>query len=141
MSSLRPGGWLLAEDFDASVVTNAFVDPEASPDDPRNRIVTGIQKILRQRGADPSFAHSLPTLFRENGLEQVGADGYQVVDGGDTMCSLFRVNVEQASEQLIQQHVVEPHELSAFIDQLESGVVRPSSPVLVSAWGRRPVDG
>jgi SAM-dependent methyltransferase len=141
VSSLRPGGWLLAEDFDASVVTNAFVDPESPPDDSRNRIATGIQKILRQRGADPAFGHTLPTLFRENGLEQVGADGYQVVDGGDTMRSLFRVNVEQASEELIKQRVVEPHELSAFIDQLDAGAVHPSSPLLVSAWGRRPVDG
>jgi SAM-dependent methyltransferase len=140
VSSLRPGGWLLAEDFDASVVTNAFVDPETSPDDPRNRIATGIQKILRQRGADPGFAHTLPTLFREIGLEQVGADGYQVIDGGDTMRSLFRVNVEQAAEQLIQQQVVEPHELSAFIAQLDDGAVRPSSPLLISAWGRRPLD-
>jgi hypothetical protein len=66
----------------------------------------------------------LPTLFREIGLEQVGADG-EVIDGGDTMRSLFRVNVEQAAEQLIQQQVVEPHELSAFIDQLDSGLFAP----------------
>ena len=100
---------------------------------------TGIQKILRQRGAEPGFAHMLPTLFREIGLEQVGADG-EVIDGGDTMRSLFRVNVEQAAEQLIQQQVVEPHELSAFIAQLDDGAVRPSSPLLISAWGRRPLD-
>jgi ubiquinone/menaquinone biosynthesis C-methylase UbiE len=140
VASLRPGGWLLAEDFDVPVVMNAFVDPDSDEDDVRNRIAGGIQTLLRQRGADTSFAHTLPRLFRQNGLEQVGAVGFQVVDGGEAMRALFRVNIEQSADQLIEQHLISRNELTSFIDLLNAGAVDPSSPLLVSAWGRRPVD-
>jgi SAM-dependent methyltransferase len=141
VAALRPGGWLLAEDFDGSVVTNAFVDPDSDEDDVRNRIVGGIQALLRQRGADASFAHTLPRLLRENGLRQVGAAGFQVVDGGEAMRALFRVNIEQSADQLIDQHLITRDELTGFLGLLDAGAVDPSSPLLVSAWGQRAVDG
>jgi SAM-dependent methyltransferase len=140
MAALRPGGWLLAEDFDVSVVTNAFVDPDSDEDDVRNRIAGGIQALLRQRGADPGFAHSLPRLLRENGLERVAAAGFQVVDGGEAMRALFRVNIEQSADQLLDQGLIARDELDGFLDRLDAGAVDPSSPLLVSAWGQRPVD-
>ncbi len=140
IAELRPGGWVLAEDFDNSVVTNAFIDPGAGEDDVGNRIARGIQTLLRQRGADPSFGHSLPRLLRGFGLEQVGAEGFQVVDGGDAMRDLFRVNIEQSADQLVEHQLVARAELDGFLARLHAGAVDPSSPLLVSAWGRRPID-
>jgi ubiquinone/menaquinone biosynthesis C-methylase UbiE len=140
IAALRPGGWLLAEDFDNSVVTNAFIDPDAGEGDVGNRIARGIQTLLRQRGADTTFGHALPRLFREYGLDQVGAAGFQVVDGGDAMRALFRVNIEQSADQLVEQELIAREELDAFLALLDAGAVDRSSPLLVSAWGRRPAN-
>ena len=140
VATLRPGGWLLTEDFDNSVVTNAFIDPDADEDDVGTRITRSIQTLLRQRGADPTFAHRLPRLLRENGLEHVGATGFQVVDGGDAMRALFRANIEQSADQLVEQQLIARDELDGFLDLLDAGSVDPSSPLLVSAWGQRPLD-
>ncbi|MGZ8566948.1 MAG: class I SAM-dependent methyltransferase [Actinomycetota bacterium] len=140
VAALRPGGWLLAEDFDVGLVTNAWVKPGSDPDDVQNRIVRGIQSLLRQRGADPTWAHQLPDLFRDAGLEQVGAVGYQVIDGGDATRALFRANVVQASDQLIAQDLIAKDELDGFLGRLDAGEVDPTTPLLVSAWGRRPDD-
>lgn len=140
VSALRPGGWLLAEDFDSEVISSAFVDPDGDDAELGARIVAGIQRLLIQRGADPAFGHQLPRLLREAGLEEVGADGYQVMAGGDAIRALLRANITQVEGQLVDHQLVTRDELEHYLMRIDEGAINPRSPLLVSAWGRRPQD-
>ncbi len=46
VSALRPGGWLLAEDFDSAVGSDAYVDPVSDDEALGNRIVAGVRALL-----------------------------------------------------------------------------------------------
>jgi SAM-dependent methyltransferase len=138
-AAVRPGGWLLVEDFDSEVVSNAFID-SSDPDDTGRRIVRGIQTLLIERGADPGLGHKLPGLLRDAGLVDVGADGFQALDGNATVRMLLRVNIEQVGDHLVERGIIAREEIERYLTRIDDGDVNPSSPLMVSAWGRRPAD-
>ncbi len=78
-------------------------------------------------------------MLRDAGLEHVGADAYQVIDAGDAIRRLQRANIAQVAEQLVAQGVVTRDDLDRYLALLDDGQVHPRSPLLVSAWGRRPL--
>ncbi len=140
VSTLRPGGWLLAEDFDAEIGSDAYVGAVSDDEALGNRIVLGVRALLAERGADTSLGHKLPQMLRDAGLEEVGADAAQVLERGDAIRRLQRANIAQVSTQLLDRGVVAQGELDRYLPLLDDGKVNPRSPLLVSAWGRRPVD-
>jgi len=138
VSALRPGGWLLAEDFDSDVA-DGFVEPGSDDEELGNRIVGGIRTLLSEKGADTALGHKLPRLLREAGLEDVGADAHQVIAGGDAVRELLSANITQVADQLIDRQLFTREQLDQVLTLLDEGAVNPSSPQLVSAWGRRPL--
>jgi ubiquinone/menaquinone biosynthesis C-methylase UbiE len=140
VSTLRPGGWLLAEDFDAEIGSDAYVGALSDEEALGNRIVLGVRALLAQRGADTALGHKLPQMLRDAGLEEVGAEANQVIERGDAIRRLQRANIAQVSTQLLDQGVVTREELDRYLALLDDGTVNPRSPLLVSAWGRRPLD-
>lgn len=137
IGALKPGGWLVCETFDVSLSTNVWRAPDADPDDVGSRVARGVQQLLRQRGADAELGHRLPGLMRSAGLVDVGADAYQVIDGGAGPRRLLRANVIQSMDGLIASGF-ELEELEGFVAQLDAGQLDPATPLLVSVWGRRP---
>ncbi|MGZ4688156.1 MAG: methyltransferase domain-containing protein [Acidimicrobiia bacterium] len=140
VSALRPGGWLLAEDFSSGVVPDWFVNPTNEDEHLANRIVSEMRGLLAQRGADPALGHKLPQLLRDAGLEDVGADAYQVVVQGEPVRRLLHANVGQVAEQLVEERGIARADLDRFLALIARGELNPSSPLLVSAWGRRPLE-
>jgi hypothetical protein len=67
----------------------------------------------------------------------VGADAYQVIDGGAGPRHLLRANVIQSMDGLIASGF-EPEALEGLVSQLDAGAFDPATPLLVSVWGRRP---
>ncbi len=72
------------------------------------------------------------------GLEDVGADAYQVIEAGDAVRQLQRANIAQVADTLVEQALVTREELERYLTLLDERRISPSSPLLVSAWGRRP---
>jgi SAM-dependent methyltransferase len=140
VSALRPGGWLLVEDFDSEIVSNAFIEMDSADDDMGRRIVRSVAELLAERGVDRGLGHKLPHLLREAGLIEVGADAYQVIDGGDAMRDLLRANIAQMADQIVDRKMIARNELDQYLKLLDEGAVNPSSPSLVSAWGQRPTE-
>jgi ubiquinone/menaquinone biosynthesis C-methylase UbiE len=138
VSALRPGGWLLVEDFDSDLSADPFVDPASADEELGVRVVRGVRMLLARRGADTALGHKLPQMLRAAGLVDVGADAYQVIDGGDASRELQRANVTQVADELIDQGFLGRDELERYLQVLDDGAVQPLSPLLVSAWGRRP---
>jgi ubiquinone/menaquinone biosynthesis C-methylase UbiE len=138
VSALRPGGWLLAEDFDSDIAPDAVVDPQSEGEELANLMMRGVRSLLAQRGADTALGHKLPRLLRQAGLEEVRADAYQAIEAGDAIRQLQRANIAQVAVPLVEQALVSRGELERYLTLLDERRVSPSSPLLVSACGRRP---
>jgi SAM-dependent methyltransferase len=137
--SLRPGGWLLLEDFDSDIAPDAFPAAETAEAQLGNKMGRSIRALLAQRGADPALGHKLPRLLRDAGLEEIGADAYQAIEAGDAIRRLQRANIRQVSEALLEQALMSRLEVERYLALLDAQTISPSSPLLVSAWGRRPL--
>ena len=58
--ALRPGGWLLIEDFDPGLQSAAYIDAHLPDHDNANKLRTGFGVLLAQRGTDPAYGRKLP---------------------------------------------------------------------------------
>lgn len=134
--SLRPGGYVLIEDFD--FVVHDGWEPMTPDDQLYRRVHRGLQELLHRRGADTRYARRLPQLLRSAGLTDVSVEGRLVLGqaaapGVDAM----RANFLQAGDELVASGLVSQDDLARALDLL-AGAEFPVLPLLVSAWGRRP---
>jgi SAM-dependent methyltransferase len=135
--ALRPGGWLLMEDFDPAMQPLACVDVVGIEQRRANKVRAGVRALLAQRGADLELGRRLPRLLREAGLVEVAADAFMplALTAGS---ELERANVNQVREGLIAGGHVTVEEIDAHLQAVEAGRLDLSTAPLISAWGRRP---
>jgi hypothetical protein len=138
VDALRTDGWLLAEDFDSMIGSDAYVDPMSEDEEIGNRILRAMRTLLARRGADPALGHKLPQMLRNAGLVDVTADAHQTIAGGDAVRRLQQANIAQVAGQLVEQSLIARDEIDRYLAALAERRVSPRSPLLVSAWGRRP---
>jgi SAM-dependent methyltransferase len=137
--ALRPGGWLLVEDFDVRLQPLACPDPRREEEHRANRVRAGFVDLLGERGADLRFGRTLPRRLREGGLAEVAADAAFPV-ASPAAAALETANVEQVGEQLVARGRATAAEVDAHLRELAAGRLDVVTPPLVSAWGRRPED-
>ena len=138
VSALRPGGWLLVEDFDSEIGDGGYVDAYSDVASLSRSIALAVRTLLNRRGADTALGSKLPHLLRAAGLTDVRADAYKAIECGEATRELIRANVVQVRDQLVEHGLVAPDDLDRYIERLEDPSLRLTSPTLVSAWGRRP---
>jgi SAM-dependent methyltransferase len=135
--SLRPGGWVVIEDFD-----NMFldVDSAATPEQAVVRkVALAFRRLLQDRGADLAYARRLPDLLRARGLRDIAGEGRIVFGtGGSAASRLAAANYSQVSEEMIRQRLCTSGELRSALELLEDPGVGVATHLLISAWGRRP---
>jgi SAM-dependent methyltransferase len=137
ISTLRPGGWVLIEDFDPALQPLACVDIVSPEQERANKVREGFRSLLVQRGADLEFGRRLPRLLREAGLMDVAADAYMplaLAAGAE----LEEANISQVREGLIAGGHATSDEIDAHLLAVQSGRLDVTTPPLISAWGRRP---
>ena len=74
--ALRPGGWLVIEDFDVSVQPRACPDAATPEEDRANRMREGLIELLVQRGVDLTLGRTLRRRLLGLGLADIGAEAY-----------------------------------------------------------------
>lgn len=135
--SLRPGGWILIEDFDHAFLdaTKPVTDQEASV----RRIERAFRELLTQRGADMQYPRRLPDLLRALGMHDVGGEGRMVFAAGASPASrLLKANFRQVGDELVSERLSTREELATALELLDDPECGFAMPLLVSAWGRRP---
>ena len=135
-AALRPGGWLVIEDFDVALQPRAVIDESRPDHQVANRIRAGFEALLAQRGADLEYGRKLPRLLREVGLTEVAADAYMPV-ALSAVAALEEANVHQVRDALIGQRHATPAEIRSHLDALRRGALDLATPPMISAWGRR----
>jgi SAM-dependent methyltransferase len=137
VQAVRPGGWVLVEDFDLAMQPAAVVDPRTEADERANRLRDAFRVLLRERGADPMWGRTLARRMRDLGLVDVEADAYFPLAHAAAR-RLERANIEQVRGALVGQGLATDAEIDAHLAAVDAGAVDIACPPLVSARGRRP---
>jgi SAM-dependent methyltransferase len=135
VAALKPGGWLIDEEFDAS----ASPDPSISPGEVLLKTHTAMIRIMADRGANRDFGRQLFGLLRARGLSDVGAEGRTFMwSAGSAGLSLTRANYEQLRTAMIGAGYITEEGFKQDMARLDDPSFIMPSPILWAAWGRRP---
>ncbi len=136
-AAVRPGGWLLIEDFDISLQPLVCPDSHGPDQHLANKIKDGFRALLFERGVDAEFGRRLPRLFRAAGLLEVAADAYfpLAVPG---VAALEHANIHQVRDNLINGGHASSQEVDTYLALVASGRLDLATAPLISTWGRRP---
>ena len=139
LRSLRPGGWLLAEDSDMCVQVAADPDhPDAELFESFHRRVWAHLRSVKY--FDTRFGRTLPPRLRALGLVELGFEASaSFQSGGEPGAELQRRNLGQnLGPLLVERRVVRPEELERVLALYADSSFGYLSGLNVAAWGRRP---
>jgi SAM-dependent methyltransferase len=138
IAALKPGGWLLIEDFDHSWLP---LTPVCQPADARlfMKVMDALAQILADGGVELNFGRRLYSLLRELGLRDIQVEAHTGVwTGGSPGCRLHRSNIEQLHERIAEVGQLTRTEIERFYELIDDPAFSVNSYTLVSARGRRP---
>ncbi len=133
---LRPGGWLLIEDFDPALQSAACIDAYLPDHHNANKLRAGFGALAAQRGAEPAYGRKLPRPLTQQGLAEVAADAYMPVSL-PLVGALDLSNFDQLHDALLAQGRATAEEIDGHCAAVDRGTGF-TSPPLISAWGRKP---
>ncbi|NUP19258.1 MAG: methyltransferase domain-containing protein [Streptomyces sp.] len=139
VSALRPGGWLVLEEFDCG-----WTPVLAAPDEETARVFERVHAtllgLLEQAGADPLWGRRVFGAMRAAGLTDLAATVYaEAWPGGGAGIALHRHNADQVEGGLAAAGIT-GRELARFRAALADPVFVVNSYPLVSVRGRRPAE-
>jgi len=138
VAALKPRGWLVVEEFDGRIIDRTIptLDAQAAP---FKRVLGALVQLMEERGFDPRWPRSLYGRFRAAGLTEVGMEGHLAVcAGGGLGTSLDAANFAQVRGEAIAKGLATDAEIDAALARLDASDFAVFSPVMFTAWGRRP---
>lgn len=136
VAALKPGGWLVLEEFDA----------QSLPHDPIRfgehylKTLQANHRAMLLSGVDLEFGRHLPGVMRQSDLENIGAEGRTALfTGGSSGANLMRANFGQMKDVMLATGLVTEREFEMDLGRLNDPAVTWPSPIMWSAWGQRPV--
>ena len=136
MAALKPGGWLVAEEFDSDSLPP---DPVASDGEVLLKTYLAVARLMTDRGFDRRFGRRLFARMRANGFTSVGAEArLEMLRRDSAGVSLSRANYRQLREQMIDASYVTAEEVDADLARLDDEDFMMPSSILWSVWGQRP---
>ena len=139
VAALKPGGWLVIEDFDTLSVPP---DPDANPSEVRIAASDAMRSYMVGGGVDPRFGRTLYGRFKALGLGEVRSEGRVMMwDAANGGAELMRINFEQIGEKVVAAGLLSAEQLRADLARLEDPEFVMPSPVMWMAAGRKPPGG
>jgi ubiquinone/menaquinone biosynthesis C-methylase UbiE len=134
-AAVRPGGWLLIEDFDWS--TAMVVDP---PNALHERVARACLTLFSAHAYDPYYGRTLPRRLAAAGLIELGtqAEAVQVRADRERGLPQWELLVDQLAPGLLAHGLLDATDLERFRELWHDGTTICFAPLMVSAWGRRP---
>jgi hypothetical protein len=133
LASLKPGGWILVEEFDTLSV---LPDSGVSPDEEEVPILRACYQVLTSHGVDLHYGRRLPMRFLAGGLVNVGAEASLSLWKGRTPGTrLFRISFEDLSDSIIRSGLLSQAEFEAAVRRFDEQDFRMLSPTMWTAWG------
>jgi SAM-dependent methyltransferase len=134
--ALRPGGWLVIQDYDSTL--QPYASPDAVNDDEHlaNEVRAAMRVLLSDHGADMAWGRRLPRQLRAAGLVDVGADGFLSI-ATPAAIALDQANTSQTRAEAVHKGLLTDEQIDRYLAALDAGTVDVATAPLVSAWGRR----
>jgi ubiquinone/menaquinone biosynthesis C-methylase UbiE len=137
IAAVKPGGWIVIEDFDWSSKAPDPTDSTAAAC--FNKVHGAMDHFMIERGVDGAYGRQLWGRLRAHGLVEVGAVGrVTMYQGGSAGAELFLTAVEQLRTDLLQSGLVTEEEIEAFRALLENEDFTVQSQIKINDRGRRP---
>src|SRR4051812_21112372 len=135
-AAVRPGGWLLIEDFDWS--TAMVVDP---PSDVHERVARACLTLFSAHAYDPYFGRRLPRALAAAGLVEAGthAESVQVRADRERGVPQWELLVDQLAPGLLAHGLLDGADLEHFHALWHDGESVCFAPLLISSWARKPI--
>jgi SAM-dependent methyltransferase len=139
IGALKPGGWLVAEELDFA---SAVPDPHMGADLCARfvRIVAAHHAVIADRhGFEPGYGRRVAGDLAAAGLMDAGCLGRASMwRGGEPGGEIWRLSLMQLREEIIASGLMEAADADAAIELCADPRLSTLSPVMVTAWGRRP---
>lgn len=136
IAALKPGGWLLAEEFDSVSYLPA---PDRYPWEVALKSAAVMREVMIARGVEPGFGRALAAHTRARGLVNVRAEGTMFMHQGRSLgTQLMRANLEQLREPILASGVVSAREFEADLARLDADDFIVPSPVMWTVAAQRP---
>jgi ubiquinone/menaquinone biosynthesis C-methylase UbiE len=139
VGALKPGGWLIVEDYDPVIIDRAF--PTADPDDAATlrACLRALRGVMEARGMDLRWGSQLYQRFVAAGLVRVGMEGHiDLRPGGSPGARLDAANFSQVRDEAVRAGLVTLAEMERMLALLDDPAFVYASPVMFSAWGQQP---
>jgi SAM-dependent methyltransferase len=137
VAALRPGGWLVVEDFDS--VLHQGLDPLNDDERVFDKVSAAFGQALHRRGVDTTWPRTLPHRLASAGLVDVGAAGHLTIfHGGSPAAQLWIANIDQVGDGLIQAGLLTTADRDTFRRLLDDPSFVGNYPLLITAWGKKP---
>jgi ubiquinone/menaquinone biosynthesis C-methylase UbiE len=138
VGALKPGGHLVIEDFDARLVDRTIPTQDAAAAAAFRRATAALGRLMDERGFDAEWPRSLYRRFKAAGLSDVGMEGHLAVREGAT-ARLDAANITQVRNEAIARGLVTAADIDAALSNLAAPGMAVFSPIMFTAWGRRPL--
>ena len=126
-AALKPGGWLVVEDFETG--------PRESATSPT---LAAMRHVMELEGVDLQYGRSLPGELRSLKLDDVDAEGRTFLwRGGSLGAAMVRANCQQLRAAILDTGLVTTDQFNEDVARLANPAFAMRSPILWAAWGRR----
>jgi SAM-dependent methyltransferase len=132
--ALRPGGWLVVDDYDLRTIS------DAQPPHPAwTKVSEASAALLAAKGADTRYGHKLPYALESVGLTDVSAEGLVLLRRAPGMAGPLVPLLERMRQPMLAAGDVSAAEFDQVMEELtdETSRLAVMSPIMVSARGRR----
>ena len=137
-NALKPGGWLVVEDYDTMILDRALPCANAADAEIVRKCFRALRTLMELRGMDMSWGRSLYGRLVAAGLVNVEADAhFEFRRGGSPGAQLDKANFCQVRDQLLGERLLTSEELDRLLQLLEDPDFVVASPVMFSARGQQ----
>lgn len=135
VGALKPGGWLVAEEFDSESLPP---DPAGSPGEEILSTHRAMGRLMADRNFDRRFGRLLFGRLGKQGLTNIEAEARTVmVDGGSAGASLLRANFQQLRDAMVAAGYVTGQEFDRDVLRLADADFMMPSSMMWTAWGQK----
>ena len=140
VTALGPGGWLVIEDFDVTLLDRTYPISNAEASALFRKMIAAQNRLIAARSGELAltWGRSLYQHLRAHGLVNVGMEGYLALrQGRSSGAHLIRANLEQIRQEAISAGFITNEEVAQILTLLDDPDFTVSSPAMFTAWGRR----
>jgi SAM-dependent methyltransferase len=135
IASLKPGGWLLTEEFDS---ISQLPAPDRYPWEVMLKSAAAMRQVMIGRGVNAGFGRALVGYLHTRRLENISAEGRMLMSQGKSLwTNLLKANLGQLREPILATRLVTPLEFEDDLARLDQEEFMTPSPVMWSVSARQ----